>query len=116
LKTLEEIRKWVKFSGWNNVKNVLTEALNEPEKVVAYSMTDGETGIRSITPIIGRGFGTVQRWWKEWAQIGIAETIKVKGGGSRAVALFHLEDFGIPIPEINLGTINDQTEVEENEQ
>lgn len=90
--------------------------MDEPEKVVAYSMTDGETGIRHITKTIGRGFGSVQGWWKEWLQIGIAEAIKVKGGGSRAVATFKLEDFGIRIPEIIGKTTNDQTETEKNEQ
>ena len=88
------------------MKNVLEDVLNEPEKVIAYSMTDGKTSIRRITSIIGRSYGSVQGWWKEWVQIGIAETITVKGGGSRAVALFNLEDFGVQIPEINLVTTN----------
>lgn len=110
LKTLEEIRKWVKFSGWNNVKNVLTEALNEPEKIMAYLMTDGKTSIRSIIPIVGRGYGTIHRWWNNWEHIGIVESIPY-GRGTRAVALFKLEEFGIPIPEIDPKTISDQTEV-----
>jgi len=115
LKTLEEIRKWVKFSGWNNVKNVLTEALNEPEKIVAYSMTDGKTSIRKIMPNIGRSFGAVQGWWKDWGHIGLVDSFPY-GRGTRAIALFKLEEFGIPIPNINLETINDQTEVEVNDQ
>lgn len=115
LKTLDEIRKWVRFSGWNNVKNVLTEALNELEKIVAYSMTDGKTSIRDINSKIGRSFGTVQGWWKDWAQIGIVETFEY-GRGTRAVALFKLDEFGIPIPNITPVTIDEKKAVEEDEQ
>lgn len=90
------------------------EALNEPEKIVAYSMTDGKTSIRKIMSKIGGGFGTVQGWWKEWEHIGIVDSFPF-GRGTRAIALFKLEEFGIPIPEITLETTSDQTEVEGHE-
>ncbi|MFX0138896.1 MAG: hypothetical protein ACFFDN_34970, partial [Candidatus Hodarchaeota archaeon] len=96
----------MRFTGWNNVKNVLTDALNEPDKIVAYSMTDGKTSIRKFNFKNGRGFGTVQGWWKDWARIGIVETFEF-GRGTRAVAIFNLKEFGIPIPEISQEPIND---------
>jgi len=101
LKTLEEIRKWLRFSGWTNVKEVLIDTLDEPEKIVAYSLTDGDTSIRNIRDKTGMSFGAIQNWWKIWAQVGIVETFEA-GRGTRARALFNLEDFGIEIPELKL--------------
>ena len=99
LETLKDIRKWVRFSGWNNVKDVLTETLDEPEKVVVYSLTDGDTSIRDIRDQTGASFGAIQSWWKSWAKVGIVETFEY-GRGTRARALFVLEEFGIEIPEL----------------
>lgn len=101
LNVLKEILKWIRFSGWTNVKQILLDTLNEPEKLVAYSLTNGDNGLEYIKDRIGRSRGTVYRYWASWQKIGIVESINVKGG-SRAKALFDLEEFGIEIPELAL--------------
>lgn len=99
LKTLKDIRKWVRFSGWRNVKDVLANTLNNPDEIVVYSMTDGKMGIRDIRDATGKGYGTIQRLWKSWIKLGIAEPVAY-GTGSRAKAVFDLENFGITIPDL----------------
>ena len=99
LDTLKDIHKWIRFSGWPNVKKILLDTLKEPEEKVAYSLTDGVNGLDLIRGRIGTSRSVVQRYWKIWQRIGIVESIKVSGG-SRAKALFDLEAFGIEIPEL----------------
>ena len=79
---------------------------------MAYSLTNGDNGLDFIKDRIGRSYGTVHRYWASWQKIGIVESIDVRGG-SRAKALFDLEEFGVVIPEITLEEKQDATEVEE---
>lgn len=53
--------------------------------------------IASKVPVSGQ---TVSNWWRSWAKLGIVELIPVKGGGSRGIKVFKLEDFDIPIPKL----------------
>lgn len=112
LETLKEIQKWIRFSGWINVKRILLDTLNEPKQLVAYSLTNGENGLDYIKDRIGRSRGTVQRYWASWQKIGIVESINVRGG-SRGKALFDLEEFGIEIPVLDLEEEQDTSEEEE---
>lgn len=112
LNVLKEILKWIRFSGWTNVKQILLDTLNEPEKLVAYSLTNGDNGLDYIKDRIGRSRGTVQRYWASWQKIGIVESINVKGG-TRAKAQFNLEEFGVEIPELNLEEIVQEEEKNE---
>ena len=85
----------------HNVKGILLDTLDEPEKLVAYSLTTGDNGLDFIAGKIGKSRGVVQNYWASWQKMGIVESIGVRGG-SRARALFDLEEFGIEIPEITL--------------
>ncbi len=100
LATLKEIQKWIPFLAWGSVKQVIVEVLDSPEKLMAYSLTDGKHGIRDIRDKTGRSFGAIQGWWKSWVKVGIAEEIPA-GSGKRAKALFNLEEFEIEIPTLN---------------
>jgi len=100
LETLKDIQKWIRFSGWPNVKQILQDTLKEPEEVIAYSLSNGENGLDFIRGQIGSSRRVVQRYWKTWQRIGIAESIGARGG-SRAKALFDLEEFGIDVPTID---------------
>jgi len=111
LDTLKEIHKWIKFSGWTNVKGILLDTLDEPEKLVAYSLTTGENGLDFIAGKIGKSRKVIQNYWASWQKIGIVESISVRGG-SRARALFDLGELGIEIPEIIIEEEQDTTEVE----
>ena len=114
---LEDIRKWIRFSGWNNVKNVLVENLQSDRDKLIYHFSDGENGIRDIIPKVEEyqnktSFGGIHRLWQKWNKIGIVEPIK-SGIGYRYQKLFSLEDFGISLPNLPSQEIK-KSEEEEN--
>jgi Fic family protein len=94
---LKEILKWTKFSGWNNLKNILETVLNDDRKKQVYFLTNGDNTTRQIESSIGVSRNTISVWWRDWAKIGIVEMVPSKGRGNRASALFSLDDFGIII-------------------
>lgn len=101
---LNDIRKWLRFSGWNNIKNVLIENLQSNRDKLIYHFSDGKYGIRDIIPKIEAyqiktSYGGIHGLWQKWSKIGIVEPIKV-GSGFRYQKLFSLEDFGIEIPSL----------------
>ena len=101
---LRDIRKWLRFLGWNNVKNVLTENLQSDRDKLIYPFSDGKHGIRDIIQEIEAyqlktSYGGIHRLWQKWSRIGIVEPIKA-GSGFRFQKLFLLEDFGIAIPSL----------------
>jgi len=120
IEILEDIRKWVKFSGWNNVKNVLTENLQSDRDKLIYHLSDGNRGIRDIVSEsksfnMKTSYGGVHSLWHKWSKIGIVEPITV-GRGERYRKLFLFEDFGIDIPLLTSEKIEEELEEEEEEE
>ena len=99
LRYLEEILKWVKFQGWQNVKNILLNILTDDISKLIYHYSNGASS-REIAKKLPVSHKTVTKYWKKWSKVGIVRPIKVKGGGTRYIKIFELEDFGIEIPEI----------------
>lgn len=97
---LEEILKWIKFEGMQNVKSALLDALqNDPQKIRAYHFSDGR-GSKEVANLVGlKSHTTIIDWWAKWAPLGIVEPIKVRGG-ERYKRVFSLEALGIGIPEL----------------
>ena len=81
---------------------------------MAYSLTDGNTGIRDIIQKTGMSFRAVRVCLTIWTQVGIVEAIEF-GRGTRAKAIFDLGDFGIEIPELEIEEKEMEVETE-NEQ
>ena len=94
---LREILKWAKVTSISKVKEVLQTTLKTPEQRLAYQLS---TGIKLAEVAGGAkvGVSTVGFWWEDWARLGIVE-LKPVQGGSRAVRLFSLVDFGIELPK-----------------
>lgn len=104
LSVLKEILKWVKFSGMNEVKNVLTTALDNGQKRSVYQLSDGTKGIVEIGKLVGiKSTATVFKLWKQWTKMGLGESVPV-AGGSRFRRSFDLEEFGLgpeaPVSEV----------------
>jgi hypothetical protein len=98
---LREILKWIRFSGLREVKSVLTSVLDDPQKLLAYHLSDGSRGTIEIGEATGiRSTATITRYWQTWKQLGLGESISVRGG-DRFRRLFDLTDFGIVVPESN---------------
>jgi hypothetical protein len=109
VKLLREILKWTKFAGMNQLQSVLETTLNTPQKRSAYQLSDGENGVVRIAELskVGSTF-KVQSLWKEWRGKGLGDTVAVKGG-DRFKRAFDIEDFGIEVPKVRIGTGPSQT-------
>ena len=96
LKTLQEIKFWIRLLAWDDLGKVLERVLDSEEKKIAYVLSDG----KNTTSLVAKGAGTsqssVSRWWQEWKTIGIADNIAVSGG-SRAKSVFNLKELGIEL-------------------
>lgn len=95
---LAEILKWTKFMGADKVRGVLTSALDMPQKLSIYHLSDGNLSALAIAGLAKTSDRTVRRHWESWARLGIVGSIKVSGG-DRYKKSFNIEDFGISPPE-----------------
>lgn len=94
---LEEILKWTRFQGWQNVKQVLNETLKSEREKSVYQLSDGRS-TNEIAKITNVSSMTVYNYWQKWSKIGLMEPYeKYKGRYKRS---FSLEDFGIDFPKI----------------
>lgn len=98
IELLEEILKWVKFQGWQNVKGILLDVLKDDVSKLVYHYSDGRSS-REVAEKVRIHHTTVTNYWKRWAKIGIVEPVKVQRG-TRYKRIFSLEEFGIEIPQI----------------
>ena len=99
LKVCTDILIWQKIAYDDKVKPLLESILDEPRKIVAYQMSDGENTTRIISKEVGAGTGSISRWWTTWINRGIAIPMP-KGAGMRAKKFFNLEDYNIAIPDL----------------
>lgn len=110
LEVCKEILIWQKIAYDDKVKQFLESILDEPRKIVAYHLSDGEKTTRIISKDVGAGTGSISRWWTTWINRGIAVPIP-KGVGMRAKKFFNLEDYNIAIP--NLTQQEEPSEIQE---
>ena len=90
---LQEVKvtnRWLRILAMPKLREVLDDALSNPQLKRIYQESDGRQ-IRSVAEAAGAGFGTVQRHWKVWADLGIVEPTQVEGRYRRIVDLKDLE-------------------------
>lgn len=115
LKVCKEILNWQKIAYDDKIKPLLESILDEPRKIVAYHLSDGEKTTRIISNEVGAGIGSISRWWTTWINRGIAAPIP-KGAGMRAMKSFDLEDYGIAIPDLTQQEEPSEEQEEEEEE
>lgn len=96
---LQEILKWIKFSGIDEVRTVLMRTLDTEQKRLVYHLSDGKHGSVGIGKAANVSNSTVARYWASWARLGLMEPIRVRGG-LRFKKSFELEDFGLTVPKL----------------
>jgi len=105
LETLQEILKWIKFSGVEEVRAVLMKVLDTEQKRLIYNLSDGEHGSVEIGKAANVSDRTVRRNWDTWSRLGLAQQISVRGG-VRLKKSFELEDFGFVVPQTTAAPID----------
>ena len=96
---LQEILKWIKFSGMKEAKTSLEAILDTPQKRLAYQLSDGLHAMDKVQEASGiKGNQTMSDLWKAWPRNGLGESIE-SGRGKRFKRSFDLDDFGIEYPK-----------------
>ena len=100
---LKEMLKWLKFTGLQEAKKVIEDALShkneekENELRIAYELTDGSHSTTDIASMISVSHMTVSNWQNKWSKLGIVEK---EFENSSYEHLISLEDAGLKCPDI----------------
>ena len=100
VRLLREILKWIRLSGWREAKTVLMGVLNEPQKLLAYHLSDGTRSTVEISRNADFATGTIANYWQTWQRQGLGESVPVKGG-DRFKRSFDLQELGIDVPSLS---------------
>jgi hypothetical protein len=99
IRLLREILKWIRFAGMKEAKTVLTSVLDDPQKILAYHLSDGTRGTVEIAKITGIGStSTIARYWQTWQNQSLGENVPVRGG-VRFKRSFDIEELGFIVPD-----------------
>lgn len=97
--TLNELLKWTKFAGMQQLRNILVQQLKADTEMLVYELSDGSRGTRDIAKLAGiRSNKTIAVYWKKWSKIGIVEPSKKFQG--RYQRICSLEEVGLTIPQL----------------
>ena len=96
--TLREILKWTRFSGMQQLRNVLLNILKTDTEKAIYELTDGKRSTREIATLVGvKSHATIAAYWKKWSKTGIVQpTQRIPG---RYQHICSLEEVGIEVPK-----------------
>jgi len=100
---LQEILKWIRFSGIDEVRTVLMRTLDTEQKRLVYHLSDGIHGSVEIGKATNVSNSTVARYWVSWARLGLMEPIRVRGG-LRYKKSFELDDFVLKVTQLRTKT------------
>lgn len=100
---LQEMLKWLRFSGMQEAKSVIDEALTfeedeekEKDARIAFELTNGDKSQREISEYISYSGVTVGNWQKKWAKLGIVS----QDDDGKYEQLISLKDLGLEVPDI----------------
>lgn len=96
---LKEMLKWLKFMGSGQVTAALNSALTNDKLRQAYQLSDGKNTSTMISKLTGIAQPRISELWKQWAVLGLGDTVTASGG-SRFRRAFDLKSMGISVPEI----------------
>jgi hypothetical protein len=109
---LDQILKWTRFAGVQQLKNILSQNLQNDTAALIYEFSDGSRGTREIARLVGiRSHVTIARYWEKWSRLGIVEPSPPYQGRYRRIC--SLEEVGLTVPPIpQAGATTNQGEQE----
>ena len=96
--SLNDVVKWLKILGVENVKVLLKKELDKPEKILVYHNSTEGKSTRDIKKLSGAALGSISSYHTIWFNLGLMKKIPIPGN-DRYVKNFDLEDCGIKIPK-----------------
>jgi len=97
---LDQLLKWTKFAGMQQLRNILSQTLENDTATLIYELSDGRRGTREIAKLAGvKSNATVVAYWKKWSRIGIVEPSPTFQG--RYQRICSLEEVGLTAPPIS---------------
>lgn len=100
---LDQILKWTRFAGVQQLKNILSQSLENDTAALIYEFSDGLRGTREIARLVGvRSHVTISNYWEKWGKVGIVEPSPTRQGRCRRIC--SLEEVGLTIPPIPQAT------------
>ena len=107
-KQLQQLLKWTRFAGMQQLRNILSQSLTDDKSMLAYEFSDGSRTTREIARIAGvKSNATIANFWKQWNKLGIVEpSLEHKGRFQRICSL---EEVGLTVPPRNQ-TVGNQNE------
>jgi len=93
---LDEILKWTRFAGMQQLKNTIAQNLIDDISLIIYELSDGNSSTREVANVVGKSNVTVANYWKQWNKLGIVEqSPKYRGRFKRICSL---EELGLTVP------------------
>lgn len=110
-KKLGDILKWIKFASVQQLRNILSQTLENDTAALVYELSDGKRGTREIAKLAGlKSNATIASYWKRWSKMGIVEESTLYQG--RYARICSLEEVGLTVPPLlKSGPIEEQQEV-----
>src|SRR6266704_7101716 len=96
--TLRQILRWVKFQSLERVRTIIEREIgNDPRKILAYELADGDRGRPEVSRISRVPSSTIQIWWDRWYKLGILEPSPKRKGMVRKMC--GIEEVGLDLPK-----------------
>lgn len=96
---LDQILKWTRFAGVQQLKNILSQNLENDIAALIYEFSDGTRGTREIAKLVGvKSNATIAAYWKKWSRLGIVEQSSAYQGRYRRIC--SLEEVGLTVPPV----------------
>lgn len=99
IEEMKNIMKLFLLQSGREVGVELNRLLDNPQKKIAYQLTDGYHSAHDIASKVRVSTTSIHRWWREWQRVGIATRV-TRRGRSIVQQNFSLEDMGIQVPDI----------------
>jgi hypothetical protein len=94
---LDQILKWTRFAGMQQLRNILTHNLTNDTQMLIYEYSNGKRSTREIAALARVGSNqTVVNYWKKWSALGIVEPSQEYQGRFKRIC--SLEEVGLTIP------------------
>lgn len=107
---LDQILKWARFAGVQQLRNILSQTLENDTAALVYELSNGERGTRELAKLVGvKSNATIAAYWKKWSRLGIVEQSSAYQGRYRRIC--SLEEVGLSIPPLpQAGVATEQEE------